>query len=212
MAPMDGGEIHSVRPIRLIVGLGNPGKRYAGTRHNAGFDCLGILAARWSASFAERKDFRCELAVSGGLILMKPLTYMNLSGEAWAHVSRFYRCRGDETLVVLDDTALPLGRLRLRKGGSAGGHNGLRSLIAHVGSPELPRLRIGVGAAAGTGDAVEKGAEREDQVGHVLGKFSREERPIAERAFGRAADAVQIAIDRGLEAAMNIYNQPEPVG
>lgn len=179
--------------LRLVVGLGNPGRDYAGTRHNAGFMVLDRLAP--GGAFRTEKAWKCELAREGELLLCKPLTYMNLSGEAVRAVSDFYRIAPAEILVISDDMALPLGKLRLRPGGSAGGHNGLRSIAEHLGTLEVPRLRIGIGAA-------DPGAS----VGHVLGKFAPEERSAFDEALARAAEAVQAVRKKGLAAAMNAFN------
>ena len=134
-------------PFRLLVGLGNPGRDYAGTRHNVGFMIADRLAAKSRAEFRTEKGWKAAVAKTGDLLLCKPLTYMNLSGESVRAVSDFYKIAPAEVLVVLDDTALPLGRLRFRPEGSAGGHNGLKSIIEHLGTPAFPRLRIGIGAA-----------------------------------------------------------------
>lgn len=187
--------------LRLVVGLGNPGAEYAGTRHNIGFDAVDFFIKQRNARFEERRDWRCLLARAGELFVMKPLTYMNLSGQAFSAVTRFFKINPSDCLVVFDDVALPLGRLRLRSSGSAGGHNGLQSILDHAGGQPVPRLRIGVGAAPGAGQLV----------GHVLGRFASGERSLAESAVMKAAEAIQHIFDRGLNAAMNIYNKPEPV-
>ncbi len=182
-------------PMRLIVGLGNPGREYRLTRHNVGFMVLDKIASAWGSDFREEKAWKASICRRGASLLCKPLSYMNLSGEVLRSVSDFHRVSPAEVLVVLDDMALPLGRLRLRAGGSAGGHNGLKSIIQHLGTLEVPRLRIGIGSAA-TGAAV----------GHVLGRFSDEEAAPLETALERAADAVACVQERGLETAMNLYN------
>jgi PTH1 family peptidyl-tRNA hydrolase len=166
---------------RLVAGLGNPGIDYARTRHNAGFLVLDRLAARREAAFRTSNAWRGEFFVSAGALYVKPLTYMNLSGESVSAVARFYRIRPAEVLVVLDDFALPLGRLRLRPGGSSGGHNGLQSVIDHLGTQDVPRLRIGIGPPDG----------EETSRDHVLRKFRSEERQIVENSLDRAADAVE---------------------
>ena len=135
--------------FRLIVGLGNPGKEYRDTRHNVGFMILDRLAARERAEFRTEKHWQAEVARTGDTLLCKPLTYMNLSGEAARAIGQFYKIEPAQTLVVLDDMALPLGKLRLRESGSAGGHNGLQSLIDCLGTQAIPRLRVGIGAAPG---------------------------------------------------------------
>jgi peptidyl-tRNA hydrolase, PTH1 family len=182
-------------PFRLVAGLGNPGREYAGTRHNVGFMIVDRLAADAGAAFRLEKAWQLEAARAGDCFLCKPLTYMNASGEAVGALSQFYKIPPAETLIVLDDMALPLGKLRLRASGSAGGHNGLQSILDHLGTQSVPRLRVGIGAA-------EPGAA----IGHVLGKFSPQEREAVEAAIARAIDAVRCAQEKGLEAAMNAYN------
>jgi PTH1 family peptidyl-tRNA hydrolase len=183
--------------LRLVVGLGNPGRDYAGTRHNAGFMVLDRLAQ--GGAFRIERAWKCELARVGDLLLCKPLTFMNLSGEAVRAVSDFYRIAPAEMLVISDDMALPLGKLRLRAGGSAGGHNGLKSIAEHLGTQAVPRLRIGIG-----------GADPGESVGHVLGKFAPAERAAFEDALILATQAVETVRERGLAAAMNTFNQTNP--
>lgn len=180
--------------LRLLVGLGNPGREYQETRHNVGFALLDQLAARERVAFRTEKSWRCEVARAGDLFLCKPLTYMNLSGEAVRPLSQFFKIAPAETLVILDDMALPLGKLRFRASGSAGGHNGLQSLLEHLGTPDVPRLRIGIGAAAGAA------------TGHVLGRFALEEKAALAQSLDRALEAIDCARARGLGAAMNAYN------
>jgi peptidyl-tRNA hydrolase, PTH1 family len=182
--------------FRLIVGLGNPGKEYRDTRHNVGFMILDRLAARERAEFRTEKRWQASIARVGDTILCQPLTFMNLSGEAAQAVAQFYKIEPAQTLAILDDMALPLGKLRLRESGSSGGHNGLQSLIEHLGTPAIPRLRVGIGAAPGADRAV----------GHVLGRFSAEERePLAE-SLDRAVAAIDRAQTDGFAAAMNAFN------
>jgi len=182
--------------IRLVAGLGNPGREYQRTRHNVGFMVLDRLAAdaqlpwdyseKWGAAWAKTN-----------VILIKPATYMNRSGQPLAAIANFYKIAASEIMVVLDDFALPLGRLRLRAQGSSGGHNGLESVFEHFGTEEIARLRIGIGAAPSAG-----------AVDYVLGRFFEEEKPILDAAIRRAADAVNCVIDKGLDAAMNVFNKP----
>jgi PTH1 family peptidyl-tRNA hydrolase len=181
--------------IKLIIGLGNPGRKYEGTRHNVGFDVLDILADRAGAQFVKHLKWKALIAKHPHAMLMKPQTFMNESGQAAGAALRFYKWQAEEVLVVYDDVALPVGDLRFRKSGSAGGHNGLKSLIQHFGNDSFPRLKIGIG-----------GPKPGEMVGHVLGKFSPDERPDMENALARAADAVQFALSDGLEAAANVYN------
>ena len=180
---------------RLIVGLGNPGPEYRGTRHNVGFMILDRLATREDAPFRRERRWKAEVAQAGSTLLCKPLTFMNLSGESVRPLSSFYKIEPTEILVVLDDMALPLGRLRIRPSGSAGGHNGLQSIIENFGSQAIPRLRVGIGAAQG-------GA-----IGHVLGRFALDEAAPLEQSLARAMDAFDCARSQGIAAAMNAYNK-----
>ncbi len=188
--------------IKLVAGLGNPGREYEGTRHNVGFMVLDRLAGRLDlGAFAFSNSWQ-TLWVRGsdGCLFLKPQTFMNASGRAVAAVARFYKIAPAETLIVYDDLALPLGRLRLRPHGSAGGHNGLDSILATFNTAEVPRLRVGIGANDAAGRSM---------VGFVLGRFSPEERPALEAGIERAADAVEEARARGFEAAMNLFNRAE---
>ena len=188
---------------RLIVGLGNPGETYRDTRHNIGFMVLDEIARRMGAAFREEKRWAGLVAKFTGGYLLKPLTFMNDSGRSVQSVGHFYKASPAQTLVVYDDVDLPLGRLRFRTSGSAAGHNGIRSLIASLGSDEFPRLKVGISPADGR-------PAGERMVGHVLGKFRDEEQPALQTVIQRAADAVLSAVDRGLETAMNVFNrQPE---
>ena len=181
--------------FRLVVGLGNPGREYAATRHNVGFMIVDRLAAARRASFHLEKAWKIELARAGAAWLCKPLTYMNLSGQAVRAIAQFHKIEPDETLVVLDDMALPLGKLRLRSSGSSGGHNGLQSVIEHLGTSSVPRLRVGI-TQANPGEAV----------GHVLGKFAPDEVPLLEETLDRAVAAIDFADEHGIAAAMNKFN------
>ncbi|QIF06145.1 aminoacyl-tRNA hydrolase [Roseimicrobium sp. ORNL1] len=187
---------------RLIVGLGNPGRDYEDTRHNIGFMVVDALASQFGASWVSEKRWDCALAKFRGGWLLKPLTYMNLSGEAVSDVSRFYKIEPGEVLAVYDDVDLPLGSLRMRLKGSAAGHNGVRSLISHLGGEEFPRLKVGIAPEGGrpAGDRM---------VGHVLGRFTEGERPALAQVLGRASDAVRTALHSGVAAAMNIFNRKE---
>jgi peptidyl-tRNA hydrolase, PTH1 family len=180
---------------RLIVGLGNPGPEYRGTRHNIGFMILDRLAERESAPFHRDRKWKAEVTRSGETLLCKPLTFMNLSGESVRPLSSFHKIEPSEILVVLDDMALPLGRLRIRLSGSAGGHNGLQSILENFGTQAIPRLRVGIGAAHG--GAIE----------HVLGRFALDEAAPLEQSLARALDAIDCARSEGLAAAMNAYNK-----
>jgi len=189
-----------VNAPRLIVGLGNPGETYRDTRHNIGFMVLDEIAKRMGAAFREEKRWAGMVAKFAGGYLLKPLTFMNDSGRSVQAVGHFYKASPEQTLVVYDDVDLPLGRLRFRTSGSAAGHNGIRSLIASLGSDEFPRLKVGIAAASGR-------PAGERLVGHVLGKFRPDEQTELQIVIQRAADAVLSAVDRGLEAAMNVFNR-----
>jgi peptidyl-tRNA hydrolase, PTH1 family len=181
--------------FRMVVGLGNPGPSYAATRHNIGFMVLDRLAAGLGCAFSTQKSWDAAVARGSGWLLCKPLSFMNCSGAPVSAVSGFYKVPPAEVLVVLDDAALPLGRLRFRPGGSAGGHNGLQSVLDHLGTAAVPRLRVGIGASSGI-----------EMVDHVLGRFLSEERPVIEEALERAVEAVNFARANGWEAAMNRFN------
>ncbi len=185
--------------MKVIVGLGNPGPRYRNTRHNVGFGVLDCLAARLGTAFS-REKYRglIATAVSGGekLLLLKPLTFMNLSGECVARATRNNIDSLESLLVVVDDIHLPLGRIRLRPEGSAGGHNGLKSLIERLGAPAFPRLRLGVGQT-GAGQALTH---------HVLGRFKPDEKAQVDEMIECAADAAQHFMAHGIEQAMNAFN------
>ncbi|MGC6567800.1 MAG: aminoacyl-tRNA hydrolase [Akkermansiaceae bacterium] len=182
-------------PIKAIVGLGNPGDKYLRTRHNVGFRVLDVLADRAGEKFQLETKWESRVCKLGGVTLIQPLTYMNESGRAVGSMSRFFQWKPEEILVVFDDVSLPLGSLRFRMNGGHGGHNGIRSLLAHLPSNAFPRLKVGIGAATG-----------EQLVGHVLGNFSVEERELLENTLARAADAVQLAASGGVEKAANEFN------
>jgi PTH1 family peptidyl-tRNA hydrolase len=190
-------EVTSDGRIRLVVGLGNPGPEYDGTRHNVGFELVDRLAAERDLKWKRDRKFRSKIAsANASLVLTKPLTYMNLSGNAVARLQRFHKLDPDQILVVYDDVDLPIGRIRFRPEGSAGGHNGIKSLIEYLGTKEFPRLKIGIGSAGGRGE----------MVGHVLGKFSQEEREELEKVLAIAQDGVNCALSAGLDRAMNQFN------
>ena len=182
--------------MKAIVGLGNPGAEYGGTRHNVGFDVVDVLTGRWKARLRSWKS-KADLAVVGerDVVLVEPRTFMNASGEAVQAVLAFYKIRPADVLVVADEVQLPLGRIRLRRSGSAGGHNGLKSVIEHIGT-EFPRLRIGV----------DRGDPRRDLSDRVLSRFPPDERIVADRAVARAADAAEVFVTEGLDVAMNRFN------
>lgn len=185
---------------KLIIGLGNPEKKYDKTRHNIGFEAVDRLAQQWQLPWQENRRFQGLIAegLSVGqqkTYLLKPLTYMNRSGQAARAVLDWYKIEPESTLVIYDEMDLPLGRLRLRLSGSAGGHNGMKSLIAHLGTPNFPRLRIGIGKS-----------EEKETISHVLGKFSPQEWPIIESVLDLTTKAVEVSLKEGIEKAMNLYN------
>ena len=186
--------------LYLIVGLGNPGADYARTRHNAGFLVADRLAERWRANWAYEKKFSARLASAQRndrrVLLCEPQTYMNSSGEAVGAVVAFYRVPLTALLVVVDDADLPLGELRLRPGGSSGGHHGLESIEQHVASREFARLRIGIGRKDGAREIT----------GHVLGRLGPDEMDLMEKVLARAADQTECWLADGIQKAMNRFN------
>lgn len=184
--------------IRLIVGLGNPGREYDQTRHNVGFMILDRLIDKLGGRFSIEKKFEGLFTRDGALFFLKPQTFMNLSGRSVAAVCHFYKIEPAGVLIVYDDVALPEGRLRLRPAGSAGGHNGMKSIIACLGTEEFPRLRFGVG---GTGPA--------SLIGHVLGRFDSAQKTDLDKSLENAVEAVMMFARRGLPAAMNHFNKQE---
>jgi peptidyl-tRNA hydrolase, PTH1 family len=184
--------------MKLIVGLGNPGREYEHTRHNAGFQVAEELAQRYRVTLKNHAKWKARAAkiadIGDGVLLAEPTTFMNLSGWAVREIADFHKLALADVLVIVDDADLPLGRLRVRAGGSAGGHNGLKSIIQELGTVEFPRLRVGVGRQAG-------GLKN-----HVLGRFSGEEKAQIDAAVKRAADAAELFAKEGIGAAMNRYN------
>lgn len=186
-----------MEPIRLIVGLGNPGREYAGTRHNVGFMVMERLAASLRAEWKLDRTRKGELASGPGVLLVRPQTFMNNSGECVGPLMRYFKFLPEQVLVIYDDTSFPVGTLRLRAAGSAGGHNGMKSLIAHLGSERFPRLRVGVGVGA---------PGQKSMVSHVLGHFSPEEKPLLEESLARATEAALCVLQEGFEIAANRFN------
>jgi PTH1 family peptidyl-tRNA hydrolase len=184
--------------IRLIAGLGNPGPEYAATRHNIGFMVVEQLVAQFGSTWEKSPKWDALSAKCGAVLVVKPMSFMNRSGHPLFAIAQFYKIAAAEILVVLDDLALPLGRLRLRAGGGSAGHNGLESIIIQFGTEEIPRLRIGIGEAP-----------REGAVDYVLSRFFEEEKPIVRSTIDRAAEAVKCTIDNGLISAMNTFNKAE---
>lgn len=182
--------------LRLVAGLGNPGAEYERTRHNVGFAVLDRLVSQADARWEHASKWGAVWAKASDILFVKPWTYMNRSGEALSVVAQFYKIAPAEILVVCDDLALPLGRLRIRPDGSSGGHNGIESVLMHFGTDAVPRLRVGIGSAPAEG-----------AIDHVLGRFFEEERPMVEKAVARAAEAAKCAVDNGVVSAMNKFNQ-----
>jgi peptidyl-tRNA hydrolase, PTH1 family len=186
--------------MKLVVGLGNPGRRYSGTRHNVGFDVVDLLGERhrleWESAPAEALQAKWR---SASVIVAKPLTFMNLSGMAIGELLRFYKIELPDLFVIVDDIHLELGRLRARPSGGAGGHNGLKSIISALGTEDFARLRIGVGREDGPGGFAD----------HVLAKFDPEERAEIAEATLRAADAAELFVADGIVSVMNRFNRKE---
>lgn len=182
----------------LIVGLGNPGKEYEHTRHNVGFDIIDLISEKYNID-VNRKKFKGMYGdgkINGEkVLLLKPTTYMNLSGESVREIIEFYKIPNENIIVIYDDISLEVGRLRIREKGSAGGHNGIKSIISNLGSEVFPRIKVGVGQPS-----------KEELVSFVLGKFSKEDREKLEKTFKAAIDAVGAIIKEGTVEAMNKYN------
>ena len=185
--------------MNVLVGLGNPGRKYAGTRHNVGFEVVAELARRHAAPRPKTK-FEAEIAdvvVAGHrLLLVAPQTFMNASGRSVRQIVDFHHLAPGEVLVVCDDINLPVGKIRLRKSGSSGGQKGLENVIQHLGTPDVPRLRIGVGQPPAGRDSAD----------YVLDRFHKSEQPAIDTAIGVAADAVETWLAEGIDRAMNRFN------
>jgi PTH1 family peptidyl-tRNA hydrolase len=190
--------------MKLIVGLGNPGRQYEGTRHNVGFEAVDLLARRhgltWAAAPRGIDALSCKWNLTGAIVA-KPLTFMNLSGGAIVGLLQFYKIELADLLVIVDEVQLEAGRIRLRPSGSAGGHNGLKSIIQSLGTEEFARLRIGVG----------RGDAQRDLADHVLSRVEPAEQPVIAEAIGRAADAAEVFVEEGIMSAMNRFNRREDV-
>ncbi|MCI8740239.1 MAG: aminoacyl-tRNA hydrolase [Oscillibacter sp.] len=184
----------------LVAGLGNPGQKYQNTRHNMGFLTVDLLAEQKNMKL-NRVKFKSAyniLSFAGcRCLVMKPQTYMNLSGEAVREAAQFYKVPADHVLVIYDDVSLPVGKLRVRPSGSAGGHNGIKNIIAHLGTQDFPRIKIGTGAPAGGG---------EEMVDWVTGVPSQAEREVLFESFERAVQAAACVIEHGCQRAMNEFN------
>lgn len=185
--------------MKLIVGLGNIGKEYEGTRHNIGFMVADELAKRWGITTwkNERSAMCAEHRIPENVFLIKPTTYMNLSGEAVGAFANFYNIDPEDIAVIQDDLDLPCGKLRIRRKGSAGGHNGIKSIQQHLGTGDFPRFKIGIGHPERNASAV---------IGHVLHRFGKEEQPLIEEAVKQMADAVELWLKGDMDAVMQAYN------
>ncbi len=185
--------------MKIIAGLGNPAGKYEGTRHNTGFMVIDRLAELHSIRVnTNRQRGLCGSGIIGGekVLLVKPLTFMNLSGECLGPLLDYFKLEPEDLLVICDDISLQLGQIRIRGKGSAGGHNGLKSIIQHLGSQDFPRIKVGVGGKP----------ERMDLADYVLGHFSREEQAVMKETVERAAEAAEMVIQEGIPAAMNRFN------
>ena len=191
--------------MKVIAGLGNPGAQYANTPHSIGFEVADAIAREIGAEWRASASFKGELAtgVFAGqkVLLLKPMTYMNLSGDSVAPVVRYHNATPTDLLVISDDIDLPVGRLRIRVGGSAGGHNGLKSIIERVGTPAFTRLRVGVGRDT---------HDRSEVIGHVLGKFDPATRAVMDQVVPAAVQAAAAIISTTPQAAMNAWNGWSP--
>lgn len=184
--------------MKLIVGLGNPEDKYVGTRHNVGFDVADLLASKLGATFksnVKKAEVATVMYKGEKVLIAKPQTYMNLSGESVAPLADYYHIPTDDILVIVDDVNLPVGRLRIRPEGSAGGHNGLKNIILNLATDEFARLRIGVG-----------GGEKESLISHVLGKIPKEEKDILNKIYETSVEAALLFCEDEIEEAMNKYN------
>ena len=191
---------------QLIVGLGNPEPKYDRTRHNIGFNAVDALAKSWQISLSENRKFQGIFGEGNRprgqkIRLLKPLTYMNLSGQAIRAAADWYKIPAESVLIVYDDMDLPIGKLRMRLAGSAGGHNGMKSTISRLGTDKFPRLRIGIGKPQNDAAKNEK-----DTISFVLGNFSSEESQLVEKVLKLVVEAVELSLHQGVEKAMSLYN------
>ena len=184
--------------MKIVVGLGNPGAQYANTPHSLGFEAVDAIAAEIGATWEEKRQFKCLMArgtfAGVSVMLVKPQTYMNLSGESVAPVVKYHNATAADLLVVQDDIDLPVGRMRVRKNGSCGGHNGIRNIIERLGTQDFARLKLGVGK------------DRSDVIAHVLGKFDPTARRTMDLVVAEAVKAAAAILKGGPDRAMNLYN------
>ena len=185
--------------MKIVVGLGNPGSEYSGTRHNVGFMAIDELARQWGISSWKKRNqaLVAEFRGSEPVVLIKPQTFMNLSGVAVGELARWYKVSIEDISVIFDDMDLPLGRLRLRTKGGSGGHRGIESLLTHLGNGNFPRVRIGIDRPPTNWEVVD----------YVLSSFTSEEQPLLREAITRAAEAAECIVKQGISKAMNVYNK-----
>lgn len=188
--------------MTVIVGLGNPGPQYANTPHSVGFETADAIVSAMGAAWEEKRAFKCLWArgtfAGRQVVVVKPQTYMNLSGESVAPVVKYSNATASDLIVVQDDIDLDVGRLRIRKGGSAGGHNGIRNIIERLGTQDFTRVKLGVGK------------DRSNVIGHVLGKFDPATRKVMDEEVAAAAKVVEAVVANGAERAMNTWNGWKP--
>jgi PTH1 family peptidyl-tRNA hydrolase len=202
-----GPKLSSKRGTRLIVGLGNPGRTYANNRHNVGFMCVGYFAREQHISLDKKKaSARIGHGEVDGVsvVLARPQTYMNASGGAVASLLKRLKTSVEDLIVVYDDMDLPLGKMRIRKGGSSGGHKGIQSIISETGSPDFVRVRVGIGRPHRTTEGTDE--RKRDVVDHVLTEFTPDERQTIDRTIPKVSEALSYLLREGLAAAMNRYN------
>lgn len=188
--------------MKIIAGLGNPGAQYENTPHSVGFEAVDAIAAKMGVAWEEKRAFKCLVArgafAGGQVLLVKPMTFMNLSGESVAPIVKYNNATPSDLLVIHDDIDLPLGRVRIRKNGSCGGHNGVRNIIERLGTQDFPRLKLGVGKDKG------------DVIGFVLGKFDPVSRKVMDEVVGKAPEIAAAILSGGPDRAMNAYNAWRP--
>ncbi len=184
--------------MKIVVGLGNPGAQYASTPHSVGFEAVDAIAAEMGAAWETKKAFHCLLAKGSfageAVMLVKPQTYMNLSGDSVAPVVKYHNATAADLIVIQDDIDLPVGKIRIRKAGSCGGHNGIRNIIERLGTPAFTRLKLGVGK------------DKSNVIAHVLGKFDPASRAVMDRVVAESVKATALILREGAERAMNAYN------
>ena len=185
--------------MKLIVGLGNPGSKYVGTRHNIGFRALDLISSRWEIKLSEKRP-KAILGIGSHIneqvVLVKPRTYMNNSGEALRYLTDRFGTNPSDILVIYDEMALPVGKIRLRPSGSDAGHNGIKSIISALGTDQFPRLRLGIG----------RPEQNLDQISHVIGKFSHSESPLIAKTVATVVDLLDTMFSEGLDKTMNVFN------